>query len=825
MTEPYEVLNGAPWAVVDGDCLQGMREHLPDESVDAAVMDPPSGISFMGASWDSDRGGADPWAHWLAGCLREAYRVLKPGGHVLVWALPRTSHWTGRAVELAGFEIRDRIHDFAAADDALNAFWDSLDPGQQEALVRIIDGQASPVLHYLVGSGFPKSLNVAKAMDKAAGVQPTKVEPATLGMAKNEQWNSLKTKLTMPSPTTPEAQEWDGWGTALKPAAEHWIMARKPLRERNIASNVKEHGAGAINIDACRVGTNAGWSYPNGRGGKGWGGQATLEQNLDEPVKATKGRHPAHVRLAHAPGCQPVGTKRVRASVSVRRNLKDDGADQQLDFKARTQRGADYTYAEADGKEPVEDWVCAAGCPIAALDEQNGDCKSRFYPTFPPFIYCPKPSRREKSAGCGGLQEKEWREGAKNCTPRSGQIYEQMGRCGKPRKNNHPCLAPGSVVLTEDGWRPIETLRVGVRVWTADGMFSPVVDVSSHRYGGPIYRVRVGGRWADATDNHPFLVLRGGRDPDNPHEPFSGIISWVEARRLRPGDLLLTPLLPENARGIVNVWDDVGHEATIPPARGTPPARATTASTGVGDFAWPTWSSGKMPTDSCPKAIGSTTAMATSRTIDCPTSNLSMTLHTSGSTPVASCGMVSGGSHAGCAVCSSPSPTSIGTSPRSGTSRTEGASHAIGQRSPSGTVRCGLHAVEAVEQLPYAGPVWNLTVAGSPTFQTAVGMSHNTVKAVKLMRWLVRLVCPVGGVVVDPFCGSGSTGLGALAEGMRFVGFEEHAPYAEIARARLGHAAPEATPAPPAPAQEPAPPAVASVSGALSDAVLLEGFL
>ncbi len=128
-----------------GDSASVLRD-LPDCSVDSIVTDPPAGIGFMGKAWDSDKGGRAQWIAWLAGVMREALRVLRPGGYALVWALPRTSHWTATAVEDAGFEIRD-VH------------------------------------HHIFGSGFPKSLNVAKN----------------------------------------GADRWEGYGTALKPAVEHWI--------------------------------------------------------------------------------------------------------------------------------------------------------------------------------------------------------------------------------------------------------------------------------------------------------------------------------------------------------------------------------------------------------------------------------------------------------------------------------------------------------------------------------------------------------------------------------------------------------------------------
>jgi hypothetical protein len=111
-----------------GDCVEGMKT-LPDASVDAVVCDPPAGIAFMGKSWDEDKGGRAGWVGWLTEVMREAIRVLKPGGHALVWALPRTSHWTAWALEDAGFEVRDAV---------LHCF----------------------------GTGFPKSQDISKFIDK-----------------------------------------------------------------------------------------------------------------------------------------------------------------------------------------------------------------------------------------------------------------------------------------------------------------------------------------------------------------------------------------------------------------------------------------------------------------------------------------------------------------------------------------------------------------------------------------------------------------------------------------------------------------------------------
>ncbi len=114
-----------------GDCLEVLRT-IPDASIDAVVTDPPAGISFMGRAWDHHKGGRDSWVSWMRDVAAECLRVLKPGAHALVWALPRTSHWTATAWENAGFEVRDCVN-------------------------------------HVFGNGFPKSLDLSKAIDKHLG--------------------------------------------------------------------------------------------------------------------------------------------------------------------------------------------------------------------------------------------------------------------------------------------------------------------------------------------------------------------------------------------------------------------------------------------------------------------------------------------------------------------------------------------------------------------------------------------------------------------------------------------------------------------------------
>ena len=195
--------------LLHGDCLEQMKT-LEDNSVDSIVSDPPYGISFMAKKWDYDVPSVEVW--------KEAMRVLKPGGHALIACGTRTQHRMVVNIEDAGFEIRD-------------------------------------VVSWIYGSGFPKSLNISKAIDKAAGSpQSTTYEPNFKNNDFGKGMGGGKTDTTS-DPITEAAKQWDGFGTALKPAVEFFTLCRKPLSEKTIAANVLKWGAGGLNIDGCRVGT------------------------------------------------------------------------------------------------------------------------------------------------------------------------------------------------------------------------------------------------------------------------------------------------------------------------------------------------------------------------------------------------------------------------------------------------------------------------------------------------------------------------------------------------------------------------------------------
>jgi site-specific DNA-methyltransferase (adenine-specific) len=251
-----------------GDCLEVMK-GISSDSVSSIVTDPPAGISFMGKDWDKDKGGRDNWIAWMREVMEECLRVLKPGAHGFVWALPRTSHWTATALENAGFEVRD-------------------------------------VVTHIFGSGFPKNHNVSKAIDKMHGAEREIVGKAVNSYPDTgrkdmhrsgggkifDAKEGLKENL-ITKPSTKDAKQWEGWGSALKPSNEHWILVRKPLEKKlTVAKNVLKHGTGAINIDASRIETSDKLSFGSREIGDGikYGKCKPTTEGVQNP----QGRFPAN---------------------------------------------------------------------------------------------------------------------------------------------------------------------------------------------------------------------------------------------------------------------------------------------------------------------------------------------------------------------------------------------------------------------------------------------------------------------------------------------------------------------------------------------------
>jgi len=260
--EPVIVVGGA--RVFHGDCREVLR-GLPDNSIDSVVTDPPYELGFMGKKWDST-GIAYDVSVW-----EECLRVLKPGGHILAFGGSRTWHRLAVAIEDAGFEIRDSIA-------------------------------------WMYGSGFPKSLDVSKAIDKRLGAErevvgtrqgkgsQTGVTVGAIGGGASEGFGHGNT-INETSAHTPEAQHWEGWGTALKPTHEPIVVGRKPFAKGStVAANVLLHGVGGLNIDASRIGTDDTRSKTSMSAmgqNSGW----NAHQNREVIAGSACGRWPANVIL------------------------------------------------------------------------------------------------------------------------------------------------------------------------------------------------------------------------------------------------------------------------------------------------------------------------------------------------------------------------------------------------------------------------------------------------------------------------------------------------------------------------------------------------
>lgn len=367
------------------DCLEALN-LLEDNSVDSLVTDPPAGISFMGKAWDDDKGGRKQWIAWLTTVMQECMRVLKPGAHGLVWAIPRTSHWTATALEDAGFEIRD-------------------------------------VVTHLFGSGFPKSLDVSKTIDKAAGAR-RELGP-TIGELNGRNINNHKRNhdvlaqvngwdKRVSSPATDEAKQWQGYGTALKPASEHWILVRKPISEKTVAANVIKWSVGAINIDASRVTTNDQLSIGSGKS-KTYE-QASSGNNPGE--QNSLGRFPANLVLSCAPTCTENEHDKINCPIALMDEQSGVSKSVSGDPNKSYVRPQQNTYGKQYSDNKYKN-----------SQHQDSGGASRFF-------YCAKASKADKNFGLEGMPKKNSAVG--NASGRG--FSETNPYAERLNENHHPTV-------------------------------------------------------------------------------------------------------------------------------------------------------------------------------------------------------------------------------------------------------------------------------------------------------------------------------------------------------------------------------------------------
>jgi len=325
MTKEYTILKG--------DCIDRLKE-LPDSSVDSVVTDPPYGLSkepdivevltkwingepydhghggFMGKRWDSFVPHPDIW--------REVYRVLKPGGHALVFAGTRTQDLMTISLRLAGFEVRD-------------------------------------VIEWLYFSGFPKSMDVSKAFDKRAGAEREVIGTRNDGVGSDNgegryNWNNGKSRASrtvkITAPATELAKKWDGWGTALKPAHEPIIVARKPL-EGTVCDNVEKYGTGAINMNGCRIGDDE--IRSSGEVSNAWReAEGRTDRQAPNPSVNT-GRFPANIVTTEPDAFWSKYCNVTPQELSKKASKRDRNSDWRGDEIALDERVAGGLKGRADG--------------------------------------------------------------------------------------------------------------------------------------------------------------------------------------------------------------------------------------------------------------------------------------------------------------------------------------------------------------------------------------------------------------------------------------------------------------------------------------------
>lgn len=329
--------------VIEGDNLATLKTY-PDNYFDAVVTDPPYGLSFMGKKWDYDVPRVELWA--------EVFRVLKPGGHLLAFAGTRTQHRMAVNIEDAGFEIRDLIA-------------------------------------WVYGSGFPKSLDISKAIDKAAGAEREIIQKGKSG--KTAIWNELGQmgNFNITAPATDAAKEWEGWGTALKPALEPITVARKPI-EQTVAANVLKYGTGGLNIDGARVNTNNELTTHS----------STVKSKTFSQIKPTQGWQTEGQKIGRWPA-----------------NLIHDGSEEVVKL---------FPESNSDGgNNPINLSVFSGLKPVKYTNFGDSGSAARFF-------YCPKASKSERDNGLKGFEPKTAGVGA----------LRDGGRESEARGNFHPTVKP-----------------------------------------------------------------------------------------------------------------------------------------------------------------------------------------------------------------------------------------------------------------------------------------------------------------------------------------------------------------------------------------------
>jgi DNA modification methylase len=315
--------------ILHGDCLIKLKE-LEDNSVDSIVTDPPYELGFMSKNWDST-GIAYDIELWS-----ECLRVLKPGGHLLAFSGTRTYHRMTVAIEDAGFEVRDMVE-------------------------------------WVYGSGFPKSLNIGKAVDKLEGNEREFISENYRGKNADKKSGIMGETVERIDTVTKGHSPWEGWGTALKPAHEPICLARKPLSEKSVAQNVLKWGTGGLNIDKSRV------DFIDDN-----------DKKLGQSARPSKTSNSNDYALNHG-GLEGMD-RSDRSNVTGRfpANLLHDNSDEVV-------REFPNTKGEIHNKLASSIFGNDDGGGIRGFSVKDSGSAARF---FKSFVYCAKASKSERDRGC-----------------------------------------------------------------------------------------------------------------------------------------------------------------------------------------------------------------------------------------------------------------------------------------------------------------------------------------------------------------------------------------------------------------------------------------
>ena len=363
----------------NGDCLNVLKMMIEDEVfVDSIVTDPPYELGFMGRSWDST-GIAFQKETWEL-----CFKVLKPGGHLLAFSGSRTYHRMAVAIEDAGFEIRDQV------------MW-------------------------LYGSGFPKSMNVGKALDKKLGNERIKTGEkkthSNKGIKQSEQRTAIGAGAfgqEVEEDVTVGTTEWEGWGTALKPAHEPLVLARKPLSEKSVVDNVLNHRTGGINIDECRVEGNDA-KYPD-----------TNPDFRDQDRQSKENMGIDKLSFGQ--------TENVKRKKVVRKSRDENGVWTN-DNSGMKAEGSEYADADPRGRFPSN------------VMHDGSDSIKKLFEDKSRYFYCAKTSKAERNQGLDNfpIKNKKGGGGTSNNVWYEDDVNSASGKFGSekaPSKNVHPTVKP-----------------------------------------------------------------------------------------------------------------------------------------------------------------------------------------------------------------------------------------------------------------------------------------------------------------------------------------------------------------------------------------------